>query len=65
MSYRGSVHQLRGFDVTKNQVENLGRDGFWPKEMWPPCSPDLNPMDFSIPVWRARLGLENTTQLVH
>jgi hypothetical protein len=21
---------------------------FWSKEMWPPSSPDLNPMDFSI-----------------
>lgn len=21
---------------------------FWPKELWPPCSPDMNPMDFSI-----------------
>ena len=26
--------------------ENLPR--FWSKEKWPPCSPDLNPMDFSI-----------------
>lgn len=26
--------------------ENLQR--FWQKEKWPPCSPDLNPMDFSI-----------------
>ena len=21
---------------------------FWSKEMWPPASPDLNPMDFSV-----------------
>ena len=21
---------------------------FWYKEIWPPCSPDLNPMDFSV-----------------
>ncbi|QQP56923.1 Transposable element tcb2 transposase [Caligus rogercresseyi] len=21
---------------------------FWSKDMWPPSSPDLNPMDFSI-----------------
>ena len=21
---------------------------YWPKEMWPPSSPDLNPLDFSI-----------------
>ena len=21
---------------------------FWSKEMWPPCSPDLNPIDFSV-----------------
>ena len=26
--------------------DNLPR--FWSKEKWPPCSPDLNPMDFSI-----------------
>jgi len=26
--------------------EHLPR--FWSKEKWPPCSPDLNPMDFSI-----------------
>ena len=23
-------------------------EDFWPKEMWPPSSPDLNPMDFSM-----------------
>lgn len=22
--------------------------GFWPKEMWPPQSPDLNPLDYSV-----------------
>ena len=38
---------------TSNQTQqwcrdNFGLDSFWPKEMWPPCSPDLNPMDFSI-----------------
>ena len=22
--------------------------GFWPKELWPPSSPDLNPMHFAI-----------------
>ena len=26
--------------------ENMA--GFWPKELWPPSSPDLNPMDFAI-----------------
>ena len=25
--------------------------GFWPKQFWPPKSPDLNPMDYSI--WSA------------
>ena len=28
--------------------ENLGKDGFWPMEMWTLCSPDLNSMDFSF-----------------
>ena len=25
---------------------NWGSEAFWPKEMWPPSSPDLNPLDF-------------------
>lgn len=29
----------------------LGADGFWSKEMWPPSSPDCNPLDFSF--WTA------------
>ena len=36
---------------TANVAQNWCRDNlprFWSKEMWPPCSPDLNPMDFSI-----------------
>ncbi|XP_076067677.1 uncharacterized protein LOC143040467 [Oratosquilla oratoria] len=32
--------------VQKWCKENMA--GFWPKELWPPSSPDLNPMDFSI-----------------
>eukprot|EP00095_Tigriopus_kingsejongensis_P000684 snap_masked-scaffold340_size202118-processed-gene-1.17 protein:Tk00684 transcript:snap_masked-scaffold340_size202118-processed-gene-1.17-mRNA-1 annotation:"hypothetical protein AND_000720" len=26
----------------------LGSDGFWSKEVWPPSSPNLNPLDYSI-----------------
>ena len=26
--------------------ENIKK--FWAKEMWPPCSPDRNPLDFSV-----------------
>ena len=26
--------------------ENMA--GFWSKELWPPSSPDLNPIDFAI-----------------
>ena len=36
---------------TANATQNWCRDhipNFWSKEMWPPCSPDLNPMDFSV-----------------
>ena len=36
---------------TANVTQNWCRDhipNFWSKEMWPPCSPDLNPMDFSV-----------------
>ena len=30
--------------------------GFWPKEIWLPSSPDLNPMDYSIwPTMEAKL----------
>ena len=28
--------------------ERLGHRGFWTKNMWPPNSPDLNPLDYSI-----------------
>lgn len=31
--------------VQKWLSENIN---FWPKEMWPPSSPDLNPLDFSV-----------------
>ncbi len=30
---------------------NLGMEGFWGKEKWPPSSPDTNPLDFSF--WAA------------
>ena len=35
-----SMHRLIHKDLKK----------FWSKEMWPPCSPDLNSLDFSV--WR-------------
>jgi hypothetical protein len=28
--------------------ETLGSKGFWPKSMWPPNSPNLNPLDYHI-----------------
>ena len=36
---------------TANVAQNWCREHilrFWSKEMWPPCSPNLNPMDFSV-----------------
>ena len=36
---------------TANVTQNWCRDyipNFWSKEMWPPCSLELNPMDFSV-----------------
>jgi transposase len=35
---------------TANLVQNWLRThiNFWPKDVWPPSSPDLNPLDFSI-----------------
>ena len=42
-------------DSTITQMENLVQNWcknnmarFWTKEMWPPSSPDLNPMDLSV-----------------
>lgn len=31
--------------------KNLGKDGFWPPEFWPPNSPDLNLLDYFV--WSA------------
>ena len=35
---------------TANKVQQWLRDNvdFWDKSMWPPQSPDLNPLDFSV-----------------
>ncbi len=33
---------------------NLGVENFWSKTMWPPSSPDANPLDFSF--WVALAG---------
>ena len=27
-------------------LKNINK--FWAKDMWPPCSPDLNPLDFFV-----------------
>ncbi|QQP57256.1 Putative transposable element [Caligus rogercresseyi] len=34
--------------IQKYLENKLGSKGFWSKEMWPPSSPNLNPLDFSI-----------------
>ncbi len=34
--------------IQKHLKNKLGSRGFWSKEMWPPSSPNLNPLDFSI-----------------
>ncbi len=28
--------------------DHIGKDNFWKKTQWPPSSPDVNPMDFSL-----------------
>ena len=36
---------------TAKLVQSFCKDnfkGFWSKELWPPSSPDLNPMDFGV-----------------
>ena len=35
---------------TANLIQNRLEDhiNYWPKDVWPPSSPDMNPMDFSI-----------------
>ena len=45
------LQQDKAMAHTANVTQNLCRDNlpqFWSKVMWPPCSPDLNLMDFSI-----------------
>ena len=53
----GFVFQQDGAPAhTANMVQNWCQDNFrkiqngrfWPKNYWPPCSPDLNVMDFAI-----------------
>ena len=34
--------------VQKYLKRRLGSKGFWSKEIWPPNSPNLNPLDFSV-----------------
>ena len=47
----------------------MGEEGFWPKELWPPSSPDCNPMDFSV--WAKLVSAvckkepKNREELVH
>ncbi len=40
------AHSARS--VQRYLEDQLGRDGFWSAQKWPACSPDLNPLDFSI-----------------
>ena len=48
----GITHQQDGAaSHTANFVQNWCKNNmalFWTKEMWPPSSPDLNPMGFSV-----------------
>ena len=45
------LHQDRATPHTARLVQNWCKDNFksfWPKELWSPFSPDLNPMDFGV-----------------
>lgn len=36
-------------NATQKYLEDkVGITGFWPKTFWPPSSPDLNPLDYSV-----------------
>ena len=46
-----TVQQDGATSQTANLVQewcNKNIAGFWTKELWPPSSPDLNPMDFAV-----------------
>ena len=46
-----NLQQDRVLSHMANLVQNWGKNNmacFWTKEMWPPSSSDLNPMDFSV-----------------
>ena len=46
-----TLHQDGATPHTANLVQEWCKRnivGFWPKELWPPSSPELNPMDFVI-----------------
>ena len=46
-----TLQQDGGTSHTANSVQAWCRcnfKGFWEKELWPPSSPDLNPMDFGL-----------------
>ena len=48
---RNHLQQDEATSHTANPVQEWGKRnmaGFWPKELWPPSSPDLNPLDFAI-----------------
>lgn len=34
--------------IQKYLVGRLGSRGFWPKDFWPPSSPNLNPLDYHV-----------------
>ena len=39
---RSTIHKKKTEAWLKENME------FWPKDFWPPSSPDLNPLDYSI-----------------
>ena len=44
------VTKLLNLLIWAEMTQTFPRDNFrfWSKEKWSPCSPDLNPMDFSV-----------------
>ena len=46
-----TFQQDRATSHTAKISQNFCKENFrnfWSKDMWPPCSPNLNPMDFSV-----------------
>ena len=46
---------------TARLIQNWCKDNFksfWHKELWPPCFPDVNPMDFGVWSYLGAEGLQ-------